>query len=210
MSINWMEWLGYIASLIVLVSLLMSSIIRLRLINLMGSCLFSIYGFLIGALPVGFMNLCIGLINIYYLFRIYSSKEYFRLLPVEENSSYAGYFLDFYSKKIQDYMPLTQTDPTACEVGFFILRNMVPAGIFLASRHDEKTLKIELDFVTPEYRDFKVGNFIFEKQRPYFLERGYSQFISVSTNPEHIRYLRKMGFVEKTGAGGVVFIKTIS
>lgn len=77
MNINWLEWLGYLASLIVLISLLMNSIIKLRWINLLGSSIFSLYGFLIGALPVGFMNLGIVLINIYHLVKIYHSKEYF-------------------------------------------------------------------------------------------------------------------------------------
>jgi hypothetical protein len=77
MNINWLEWLGYLASLIVLISLLMNSILKLRWINLLGSSIFSLYGFLIGALPVGFMNLGIALINIYHLIKIYHSKEYF-------------------------------------------------------------------------------------------------------------------------------------
>ncbi len=75
MEINWLEWLGYLASLIVLVSLLMSSIVKLRWINLLGSSLFSLYGFMIGALPVGFMNLGIVFINIYYLIQIYRTNE---------------------------------------------------------------------------------------------------------------------------------------
>lgn len=37
---NFLEILGYIASLIVLISLLMSSIIKLRWINLLGSAVF--------------------------------------------------------------------------------------------------------------------------------------------------------------------------
>lgn len=75
MEIDWLEWLGYLASVIVLISLLMSDILKLRWINLVGSSLFSLYGFLIGALPVGFMNFGIALINIYYLFKLYSNKE---------------------------------------------------------------------------------------------------------------------------------------
>lgn len=77
MDNNWLEWLGYLASLLVLISLLMNSIIKLRWINLLGSSIFSFYGFLIAALPVGFMNLGIVLINIYHLVKIYHSKEYF-------------------------------------------------------------------------------------------------------------------------------------
>ena len=62
-----MDYLGYAASLIVLISLLMSSIKKLRWINLAGALLFGIYGFMIQSLPTGFMNLGIVIIDIYYL-----------------------------------------------------------------------------------------------------------------------------------------------
>lgn len=61
---DYKEWLGYIASLIVLISLLMSSVKKLRWINLLGSLTFAVYGFLINALPVAVMNAGIVGINI--------------------------------------------------------------------------------------------------------------------------------------------------
>lgn len=191
-----LEWLGYLASLIVLVSLLMSSIIKLRWINLSGSFIFALYGFLIGALPVGFMNSCICMINIYYLMRIYRSKESFKLLPIEGNSAYFTFFLEFYRAGIEKYTGFHSSDPGQIPIGFFVLRNLVPAGIFLASRYDEDTLKVEIDFATPEYRDFKIGSFIYHNQKDFFLNKGYSRLICFASNRQHIRYLKKMGFEE--------------
>ncbi|MDF2988735.1 MAG: hypothetical protein K0R50_4245 [Eubacterium sp.] len=198
MTINWLEWIGYLASLLVLISLLMSSIIKLRWINLLGSCIFALYGFLIGALPVGFMNTCICLINIYYLTKIYRSKEFFKLLNIEDNSSYFVDFLEYYKKDIKEYTSFNFSDINNYVVRFFVLRNQVHTGIFLASRFDEKTLLIELDFVTPEYRDFKIGSFIFDSQKSFFLDKGYSQFLCSATNPKHVNYLKRMGFETAT------------
>ena len=59
--------IGYIASALVAVSLMMSSILKLRVINLVGASLFTVYGLLIGAYPVAVMNLFIVLIDLYYL-----------------------------------------------------------------------------------------------------------------------------------------------
>lgn len=94
-----LEWIGYIASLIVLVSLLMSSIKKLRWINLFGALIFGFYGFMIGSMPTGIMNLGIVVIDIFYLSRMYLSKEYLRVLPIEEDTEYLKYFLDFYKKE---------------------------------------------------------------------------------------------------------------
>ena len=56
-GVPWVEWFGYAASLMVAVSLMMSSIVKLRWFNLVGATMFSTYGFIIGSLPVGFLNL---------------------------------------------------------------------------------------------------------------------------------------------------------
>lgn len=209
MKINWLEWLGYLASMIVLFSLLMSSIMKLRWINLLGSSIFALYGFLIGALPVGIMNTCIGIINVYYLFKIYHSRDSFKLLPIEDHSPYFTYFLEYYRKGIEKYTGFVYSEAGNYVIRLFILRNLVPAGIFLASRFDDKTLLIDLDFVTPEYRDFKIGAYVFEKQKDYFLDKGYSRFVCTASNQEHIKYLGKMRFELMSEKGEEYFVKLI-
>ncbi|MCY6356296.1 hypothetical protein [Clostridium sp. ZS2-4] len=209
MNINWLEWLGYLASLLVLISLLMNSIIKLRWINLLGSGIFSLYGFLIGALPVGFMNLGIVLINIYHLIKIYRSKEYFKILPIESNYQYFNYFLDFYKTEIEKYSDKSKFNISNSDVNFYILRNMMPAGLFIGSRYNEDTLNVELDFVIPQYRDFKIGTYVFEYNKNYFIDKGYSKFISFSSKDEHIKYLKKMGFKESVENDRRCFIKSI-
>ena len=71
------EIIGYAASVLVAISLMMSAIVKLRIINLIGCIFFTVYGVIIGAYPVAIVNGFIGLVNIYYLFEIFSSKEYF-------------------------------------------------------------------------------------------------------------------------------------
>lgn len=209
MEINWLELLGYLASVVVLISLLMSSIIKLRWINLAGSSLFSLYGFLIGALPVGFMNLGIAIINIYYLNKIYKSKDDFQLLSIEDNKQYFKYFLNFHRAGIEKLTNISKLETSNYDVSFFVLRNMVPAGIFLGTKYDDNTVKVELDYVIPEYRDFKIGKYVYETNKSYFLDKGYTKFISYSSDPYHIKYLKKMGFEEKDENGNTVFVKAI-
>ncbi len=208
LGIEWVEWLGYLASTLVLVSLLMSSIIKLRWINLTGALTFGIYGFLIGSVPVGIMNLGIVLINLYYLQKIYGKEEYFQMLSIEPDSEYFQYFLEHYKEDIKKYFSRHEYNPEESQMGFYILRDMVPAGVFLATEEDSRTLKIKLDFVIPEYRDFKVGEYIFEERKKFFLDLGYQRFLSRAVNEKHRKYLKKMGFKELDGAKEE-FIKTI-
>ena len=91
------EIIGYVASALVAISLMMSSILKLRVINLLGAAFFTIYGILIGSYPVAIVNFIIVLIDLYYLREIITSKEYFTLLEVQQDDGYLKYFLTFYS-----------------------------------------------------------------------------------------------------------------
>ena len=69
-GIPWIEWVGYAASVFIVISLIMTSVVKLRIINTVGCVLFVVYGFIVGAYPVAISNLMIVLINLYHLYRI--------------------------------------------------------------------------------------------------------------------------------------------
>lgn len=69
-AVIW-EWVGYLASVVVAISLMMSNIKKLRWWNLVGAALFVAYGLAIGALPVALVNFFIVLIDLYYLIKLY-------------------------------------------------------------------------------------------------------------------------------------------
>lgn len=209
MHINWLEWLGYLSSVIVAVSLLMSSIIKLRWYNLAGSILFAVYGYMIHAIPVALINTIIVFINIYYLYKIYTEKEYFKLIEINENSKYIQSFFDYYKDDIQKYFPDFKFTVDDTSVSFYILRNMVAAGIFIATEHDKESLLINLDFVMPEYRDFKIGKFIFEDNERYFLQKGYKKLFCYASNNEQSVYLKKMGFHQISEDGKSLMVRQL-
>ena len=70
LSANFIEYIGYAASACIVISLVMTSIIKLRIINSIGCLLFVIYGSYTGACPVVISNAIIILINIYYLYKL--------------------------------------------------------------------------------------------------------------------------------------------
>lgn len=205
-----LEWVGYAASILIAISLLMSSIVKLRWLNLIGSLLFSIYGFAIGAMPVGFINLFIIFINLYYLYKIYSEREYFKIIEIGQSDKYLMEFLNYYNNDINHIFPLFQREKLNEDIiGFYILRNLVPAGIFIASKYDDTTLLIEIDFAVPAYQDFKIASYIFNNNREYFLKLGYQRFITYSQDQKHLNYLNKMGFTSSQISGQTMFVKNI-
>lgn len=203
------EWIGYAASFLILVSLIMTSVKRLRLINLAGAILFTLYGYLISAYPVMVMNAGIVLVNIYYLRQIFSAEDYFKTLSVEKEDDYVRALIDFYKDNIQKFMPVDKSLLEESEFRILILRNMDPAGIFIAKPYDDETLEITLDYALPQFQDFKTGAFIYEKEREHFKDAGYQKMIAFAKSDKHEKYLKRMGFKPTDMNGQSAFIKTI-
>jgi uncharacterized protein with PQ loop repeat len=65
------EYIGYLASVIVLISFLMKNIRTLRIVNSIGCLLFIAYGLLLFSIPIIITNAAIVLINGYYLVRMH-------------------------------------------------------------------------------------------------------------------------------------------
>lgn len=198
-NISLLEWIGYLASVVVAISLTMSSIKRLRWLNLAGAAVFSFYGFAIHAYPVGYLNLFIVFANIYYLRQMYSFKDAFKAIEVKNTDAYLQYFVEFYKKQISDFFPnfnkeIYMESPKEDVVSILLIRNAIVAGVFIGVREGEN-LRVVLDFVAPAYRDLKPGEFIYKKNKALFTELGVTTFKCVSGNEVHQKYLRKMGFV---------------
>ncbi len=196
------EIIGYIASILIAISLMMSNILRLRVINLVGSLFFTVYGLLIQAYPVAAVNFFIVLIDLYYLYEMLSAKEYFRLLEVQPDSEYLRFFLNHYEQDIQKFQPGFRFAPQAEQLVFFALRNLVPAGLVIGEINDDGRLHILLDYVIPGYRDLKIGNFIFTGHTQIFRQHGIRKIYALPGNSTHDRYLHKMGFEPETTSDG--------
>ena len=69
------EMLGYLAMVAVGVSIAMKKTYYLRIWNLTGAVLFTIYGYLIESNPVMILNIILTLLNIYYLVQMAKSKD---------------------------------------------------------------------------------------------------------------------------------------
>jgi len=68
MDISLTEWVGYLASLALMVSFLMKNINALRIINSIGCLLFVIYGFMLAtSWPIIITNFFILGVNVFYL-----------------------------------------------------------------------------------------------------------------------------------------------
>ncbi len=198
MTSSQIELIGYIGSVLVAVSMMMKSLLRLRIINLVGATFFMAYGVLLGAYPVAFLNGLIVCIDLYYLYQMYRQKDFFTFMEVKPASDYLRTFVNFYKDDISSIIPNYTYHAEDSLICFFILRNMVPAGLFMAKVEGDQA-HVKLDYVIPNYRDFKVARFIFKENGAFFTQHGIRRFVSEGGSDFHRKYLERMGFVKSGG-----------
>ena len=197
------EIIGYVASALLLIAMMMTSVIKLRILNTIGCILYIIYGLRIGSYPVALMNAAIACVNIVHISRNLLSKHTFKLLSIKTDDSLVEPFINHYKSDIERFFPEFKLEKRLYVCSYVIVRNMNIAGIFLASDMGDGTLLVELDYVIPMYRDFKVGDFLFNANRNIFKDHGIRKIIALSASAYHTRYLRRVGFSEIQSESGV-------
>ena len=71
----YLEIFGYLGTALVLVSMLMTSLVRLRWFNLAGAVVSMLYALACRTWPVFVLNLSLAVINVVQLFRLARKKE---------------------------------------------------------------------------------------------------------------------------------------
>ncbi|MEA3286371.1 MAG: hypothetical protein U9Q77_03200 [Candidatus Marinimicrobia bacterium] len=203
MTIEWTEWLGYVASVVVAVSLTMTNIKRLRLINLLGAIAFMIYGVVLSLYPVMIVNAFIVGINIYYLVRIVLTRDQFHLIPISwDTSIFLPRFIEFYISDIRKHFPDVDIEALRQHRTIFISRNVVPVGLFIYEHQENGIIRIHLDYEIPMYRDYESARYFFREFREMMQQKGFHTYITYCKTPVHQRYLKRMKFTEDSTEPG--------
>ncbi|UAB71879.1 hypothetical protein INR79_08275 [Vibrio sp. SCSIO 43132] len=206
MDFDWVEWFGYLASLVVLVSLTMTSIIKLRVINFIGCLLFAAFAYFIDSYPTMFMNLGIAGINVYYLWNIYSTKERFKLITASVKSEYFDHFVSTNQNDIERQVKVDELKDAG--TAFYMLRNNSIAGVLVGNISEAGTFRILLDYVTPEFRDMKLAQFYYQSHPEFMKERGVRLLEAHAKTAEHHEYLTKVGFT-RSDKDNTIYIKNL-
>ncbi len=192
-----LEIFGYVSSILVAISLMMSNIFKLRVINFIGAAGFSIYGLLIDAYPVFVLNGGIAIVDLYFLYKMFMSKDYFSLIYLyDKKAVFLNQFIKFYNKDILAYFPDFNLEKYENPQIIYVMRNMITVGLFVYQPLDKDRIEILLDYITPDYRDFKNEKFLQSRQIPKLIQEGFSKYCIETGNPIVQTYVKKMGFIE--------------
>ena len=190
-------YFGYLPSLFLIIALLVNGDVKFRIYNILGTISFIIYGIIFSAWPVLLTNVILFFINIYYLRKLYAHKEDFELIEFSGEEKLALKFLHFYAADIKTYFPDYKEAQLKGNLNFVVLRDLVIANIFSAQVLENGEAVVALNYTTKKYRDFKVGKFIFEREKQFLISKEIRRIVyNNAANKSHIHYLKTLDFKE--------------
>ena len=191
----YLEIFGYVGTVLVILSMMMTSVLKLRIINICGGTISAIYSVFYAAWPVVIMNVCLIAINIFQIARALRHKKEFGHIITDTEDGSVRYFLSHYASDIEKYFPQHNSDNIDGSEVHMIFIDGEASGLMLGKR-DGDTLHISLDYAIPKYRDLQVANYLF----PRLKELGIKVIVTSAGNDIHNKYLQKLGFVSDGGA----------
>ena len=188
---------GYLASALVVISLMMTSVVRLRLISLLGSITFSIYGILIESAPIVITNTAIIVINAWFLRKEFASGTSggvdLGASHIQPDSPFLRDFVEFHLADIHRFQPDFELRTGDDVAAWLLNRDGLPAGL-LIGRRAGPTLTIDLDYVLGPWRDSRLGDWLFGRGADVFRRDGITTVRSHGSTETHRKYLERMGF----------------
>ena len=194
MKSTLIEIFGYIGSFLVLVSFLMTSVYKLRIVNTIGSLIFMIYALIIKSYPTAVMNFFLVLINVRFLWKMSHTGKEYDLVETKTDDGFCRYFLDSHREDILQFFPDQSFDFDKKDRAYLICHDSTPLGLTVGKLNGE-TLDLLLDYSVPEYRDFSIGSFLFEK----LAEQGIKKVTWSGSTEKHLAYLESLNFIKKDG-----------
>lgn len=195
-GVTLLEIVGYVSSVLIAVSLMMSNIFKLRVINFIGAFAFAVYGAFIPAIPVAVVNGFIAVIDLYYLWQMSRRKEYYRTFEISHSAPFLQHFLQFRARDIQNFFPdfNWEREKKKAPLCFFLLRDTNPTGVFIYQIR-RRSVIVKLDYVIPEYRDMKNARYLFMVLNERLRCEGMTEYCVEGVNVEtHRKYLVALGF----------------
>jgi hypothetical protein len=200
-----LELIGWAGSLLVIVSLMQARVLRFRVLNLVGAFLATVYNTAIGVWPFAAMNAVISVIDVYWLWRLSRERhddQVYAVVEVSPDDGYLRHIVRVHADDIEQFRPgfTLDDDPVPGAGGrasFLVVRGDETVGVVVVRGVGDGVGRVELDWVTPRFRDFTPGEFVYRRSG-VFASHGFRSLV-VEPGPKSTEYLERVGFRPRDG-----------
>lgn len=191
---SWLDVLGWGGSALLVFSLLQARVLRFRTLNLVACAILLVFNALIEVWPMVGMNAVLAAINVVFIIRLLQQRHdeaVFEVIEVGTDDHYLRHVLATHGPDIIGFQPdldWRPRDPSSH--AFVVVKGDETVGVVLL-RADGDVARVQLDYVTPKYRDFSPGEFVWRRSG-VLRDRGFRRVVTPAAMVD--AYYGKVGF----------------
>ncbi|MFI7081288.1 hypothetical protein ACIBO1_28700 [Micromonospora sp. NPDC049903] len=177
---NWLELVGWAGSALLVWSLLQTRILRLRALNLVGCFVLIGYNTAVQVWPMVGLNVVLAVINVWYLRGLLTTRhdeQTYQVVEVGADDAFLAHTLRVHAADIARFNPGFDSGRVTGRAAFLVVRADEVVGVVLARDVGDGVAQIDLDYVTPAFRDFTPGEFVYRRSS-LFTDRGFRRVVS--------------------------------
>jgi hypothetical protein len=165
LSDYWLDGLGWCGSALLVFSLLQARVLRFRVLNLIACIILIVFNAVLAIWPMVAMNVVLSGINLWFIARLLRERHdeaAFAVLEMKPDDTYLRHVLQVHGADIARFQPdfeASAVGATSGSASYIVQKGDETVGVVVLEIEGE-TAHIRLDYVTPRYRDFSPGEFV--------------------------------------------------
>lgn len=151
---------GWFGSALLVFSLMQARVLRFRVLNLVACLILLGFNLALGIWPMVAMNAVLSAINVWFIAKLQRERHdeaAFAVLAVGTDDAYLRHMLAGHAEDIQRFQPdfVLAADQSV----FLVQKGDETVGVVAVHVRD-RVAYVDLDYVTPRFRDFSPGEFV--------------------------------------------------
>ncbi len=192
---TWLDVLGWAGSALLIYSIMQARVLRFRVLNLIACVVLVVFNWILGIWPMVAMNVALSAINLWFIRKLVTERHdetAFTVVEVGPTDDYLRHVLRIHGNDILKFQPDFVWDGAAPgRSAYLVLRGDETVGVVLVRDEGDGVAHLELDYVTPRFRDFSPGEFVWRRSGALKADG----FQKVVTPPAMVSpYYDKVGF----------------
>lgn len=163
----WLDVIGWFGSALLIYSVMQARVLRFRVLNLAASAILAGFNAALEIWPMVAMNVVLCAINVWHvraLVRTRHDEDAYDVLEIGPQDEYLRHVLRVHEGDILRYQPDFTWDGAAQgAVAFLVQRGDETVGVVLVHDDGDGVAHVVLDYVTPRFRDFSPGEFVWRR-----------------------------------------------
>ncbi|MET0998865.1 MAG: hypothetical protein ABWX73_09145 [Marmoricola sp.] len=199
---SWLDLIGWLGSALLIVSVMQARLLRFRVLNLLACVVLTGFNAALAIWPMVAMNLALCLINLWHIRKLVTTRhdeDVYVVLEVGPDDEYLRHVLRVHGADILKFQPDLVWDGAATgRSAFLVQRGDETVGVVLVRDDGDGVARVMLDYVTPRYRDFSPGEFVWRRSN-VLRGRGFTRVVTPTSMVD--AYYERLGFSRDEASG---------